>query len=242
MIDVSVLDHADSQTARVLSGEFTRCVLAASDSGCPAMKTHQSESPTPTTAVEPAVAAERRPDLPLPIHPAELRRTLLVASIASALAGGVFGIAGAIFDLNGMLGIVWGWSLAITAVGVLLYLLFLLFFSALFAATFFIVSLVLLLPGLLMLQVASRLRPVTAVAERWLLILSATFCCGAAGVVAAGLWLPLKPEFLLGGVLSAAATAVMVFRKVVPRGHSTSVKPAAATPQTYGRSVWEDLE
>lgn len=206
------------------------------------MKTHQSESTAATTAVEPVVAAERRSDLPLPIHPAELRRTWFVASIASALAGGVFGFAGAIFDLNGMFGALWGWSLAITAVGVLLYLLFLLVFSALFAATFFIVSGVLLLPGLLMLQGISRLRPVTAVAERWLLILSATFCCGAAGVVAVGLWLPLKPEFLFGGVLSAAATAVMVYRKVAPRGVSTSVKAAAATPQTYGRSVWEDLD
>ncbi|MFM8477061.1 MAG: hypothetical protein ACKOEO_14880 [Planctomycetaceae bacterium] len=206
------------------------------------MKTHQSEPTAATTAVESAVAAEQRPELLLPIHFAELRRTWLVASIASAFAGGVFGLAGAIFDLNGVFGALWGWSLAITAVGVLLYLLFLLFFSTLFAATFFIVSLVLLLPGLLMLQGISRLRPVTAVAERWLLILSATLCCGAAGVVAVGLWLPLKPEFLFGGVLSAAAAAVMVFRKVVPRGLSTAVKPAAVTPQTYGRSVWEDLE
>lgn len=206
------------------------------------MKTHQSEPTAATTGVDPAVTPDQWSKWKLPIHPAELRQTGLWASLASALAGGVFGIGGAIFDLNGMLGILWGWSLAVTAAGVLLYLLFLLIFAVLFAATFFSVSLVLLLPGLLMLHGVSRLRPVTAVAERWLLIVTAASCCGVAGVVAAGLWLPLKPEFLVGGVLSAAATAVMVFCKVQPRGQSPSVKPAAATPLTYGRSVWEDLE
>ncbi|MFM7055281.1 MAG: hypothetical protein ACKO2P_00015 [Planctomycetota bacterium] len=197
---------------------------------------------TPATVAGSSVPVPAQQELRLPIHPAELRRTILVASVAAALAGGVFGIAGAFFDLNGMLGILWGWSLAATAIGAVVYFFIVLFFATLFACTFLIVSLVLLLPGLLLLFGLTHLRPVTTVTERWLLILTASVCCGLAGVAAAGLWLPLKPEFLLGGLLAAVSAALMVFRKVVPRGSGQPAKPVPAALLTHGRTVWEDLE
>jgi hypothetical protein len=205
------------------------------------MTSAQPES-APTTVVCPAVSLPDQTHQRLPIHFDELRRTWFWASVAAGLAGGVFGVAGAFFDLNVMLGILGGWSLAVTASGMVLYLCLAIFFATLFAGSFFVVSLVLLLPGLLLLSGFSRLRPVTAVAERWLLILTAAFCSGMAGIAAAGLWLPLKPEFLLGGVPAAAGAGLMVFRKVGPRSLRTAAKPVPARMQTHGHSVWEDLD
>jgi hypothetical protein len=181
-------------------------------------------------------------ELPLPIHPRELRRTAVVSSIAAALAGGFFGLVGAIVDRNGMLGIFGGGSFAAMAVGVVFSVMYALVFTVLFAVTYFMVSLAVLLPSLLMLSGASRLRPVVASEERWLLVLTAAVCCGVAGVIGVGLWLPLEPEYLLGGVVAAVLGAVLVHFKAVPRDRGAVETSVTAAPLSHGRSVWEDLD
>lgn len=181
-------------------------------------------------------------ELPVPIDPMSLRRAGITGLAGAALSGCLFGLAGAITDLDGMLAIFWGGSLAVAGIGVVLYFLYMLFFAILFAATFFLVSCVVLLPGLLMLSVAGRLRPVTAAVERWLLAGTCGLCCGLGGLMAVGLWLPLETSAVLGSLLAAAGAAVMTFVKVVPRGLGASPTSTAVMSRSSGRSVWEDLE
>jgi hypothetical protein len=181
-------------------------------------------------------------ELLLPIHSRELRRTMVVGSIAAALAGACFGLVGVIVDQKGMLGILGVGSITAMAAGVMMTVMYSLVFLVLFAATFFMVSLAVLLPILLMLSGVSRLRPVTAAAERWLLVVTAAVCCGLSGILAAGLWLPPEPVYLWGGALATALGAVLVYYKAVP-GHRGAVEPSmTAASLSHGRSVWEDLD
>jgi hypothetical protein len=93
-----------------------------------------------------------------------------------------------------------------------------------------------------MLSGVSRLRPVTAAAERWLLVVTAAFCCGLSGILAAGLWLPPEPVYLWGGALATAVGAVLVYYKAIP-GHRGAIEPSmTAASLSHGRSVWEDLD
>lgn len=191
-----------------------------------------------TTEVSPPEQVE----LPVPIDPVILRRAGITGLTGAALSGCLFGLAGAMMDLDGMLAIFWGGSLAVAGIGLVLYFLYTLFFAILFAVTFFVVSVVFLLPGLLMLFVAGKLRPVTAVVERRLLTGTCGMCCGLGGLVAVGLWFPLETSAVLGSLLAAAGAAVLTFLKAVPRGLGVTATPAAAVSRSSGRSVWEDLE
>ncbi|MFM7040146.1 MAG: hypothetical protein ACKO2L_20770 [Planctomycetaceae bacterium] len=181
-------------------------------------------------------------ELPLPIHSRELRRTALVSSTAAAFSGGSFGLIGAFVDLSGLLGIPWVGSLAGMATGVMISVMYTLVFAVLFAATYFMVSLVVLLPSLLMLSAISRLRPVMALEERWLLVLTAAVCCGVSGVIGVGLWLPLEPVYFWGGFFAAVPGGVLVYYKAVPRNRGTVEASVTTSPLSHGRSVWEDLD